>query len=227
LYARRPVAVRIVDEKTSSAVTNILQNVVSYGTGTYAKKHVRLHSEDPGIQQELETLNLPIPLMGKTGTANRYRNSSFIGFVPVPAADGDAFVVPDNGYSVGTYVGYDKNNPMISGTTRITGSSGGLPIWSDMAQALLEKEQAAERFDPVDLTFNGLGLRYPDSGQLFVPVDPDQGGAVLQGRGGLRTRTAPDRPVILSYGPVGAGGQFEPARMFQPFWKNSSVAPVE
>ncbi len=227
LYARKPAMVRVVDEKTASAVTNILQNVVSYGTGTYAKNHVRLHSEDPKVQQELEALNLPVPLMGKTGTANRYRNSSFIGFVPVPAADGDEFVVPDNGYAVGAYVGYDKNNPMISGTTRITGSSGGLPVWSDMAQALLEKEQAAERFDPVDLTFNGLGLRYPDTGQLFVPADPDQGGAVLQGRGGLQTRIAPDRPVILSYGPVGSGGRFEPARMFQPFWKNSSGAPVE
>ncbi len=227
LYARTPAAVKVVDVKTASAVTNILQNVVSYGTGIYARKHVRLHSEDPQVQQALDGLDLPIPLMGKTGTANRYRNSSFIGFVPVPSAVGDAFVVPDNGYSVGAYVGYDKNKPMISGTTRITGSSGGLPIWSDMAQALLEKEKAAEHFDPVDLTFNGLGLRYPDSGQLFVPVDPDRGGAVLQGRGGLRTRTAPDRPVILSYGPVGAGGQFEPARMFQPFWENSATASQE
>jgi membrane peptidoglycan carboxypeptidase len=222
IYARNPAAVRIVDVKTAAAVTHILQNVVSYGTGNYAWKNVRLQSPDPGKQEELEALDLPIPLLGKTGTANRFRNSAFVGYVPVPAAGNDSTMVLDNGYAVGAYVGYDKNRPMRSGTTHVTGSVGGLPIWSDMALALLEKEQAAERFDPVDLTFNGLGLRYPDSGQLFVPVDPKQGGAVLQGRGGRHTQIAPGVPVILSYGIVGSGGHFEPARLFRPFWMNSS-----
>ena len=220
LYSRRPTAVRVIDEKSTAAVTNILQNVVSYGTGSYAEKHVRLQSKDPQRQQEFEILDLPVPLMGKTGTANRYRNASFIGYVPVPAGGKDTTMVLENGYAVGAYVGYDKNKAMVSGSTRITGSSGGLPVWSDIAAALLEKEQAGERLDPVDLSFNGLGLRYPESGQLFVPVDPEQGGAVLPGRGGRHTSVAPDIPVILSYGPVGTGGRFEPARMFQPFWKN-------
>jgi membrane peptidoglycan carboxypeptidase len=158
--------------------------------------------------------------MGKTGTANRYRNSSFLGYVPVPGGENDTSMVLENGYAVGVYVGYDNNNAMISGSTRISGSSGALPVWSDMAAALLEKEEAGDRLDPIDLTFNGLGLRYPDLGQLFVPVDLKQGGAVVPGRGGRHARIAPDLPVILSYGPVSAGGRFEPARIFHPFWRN-------
>jgi membrane peptidoglycan carboxypeptidase len=220
LYSRKPTAVRVIDEKSTAAVTNILQNVVRYGTGRYASQHIRLQSNDPERQQELESLDLSVPLMGKTGTANRYRNASFFGYVPVPAAGKETAMVLENGYTVGAYVGYDKNKTMISGTTRITGSSGGLPVWCDMVAALLEKEQAGERLDLVDLSFNGLGLRYPETGQLFVPVDPDQGGVVLPGRGGRHALVAPDVPVILSYGPVGKGGRFEPARMFQPFWKN-------
>jgi len=222
IYARNPAAVPIVDVKTAAAVSHILQNVVRYGTGYYASKHVRLHSDDPIREKELAGLDLPVPLLGKTGTANRFRNSAFVGYVPVPGAGDDAVMVLDNGYAVGAYVGYDKNQPMRSGTTHVTGSVGGLPIWSDMATALLEKEEAGKRFDPVDLTFNGLSLQYPDSGELFVPVDPKQGGAILQGRGGRHARIAPDFPVILSYGIVGSGGHFEPARLFRPFWTNNS-----
>jgi len=227
LYSRKPTAVRVIDEKSTAAVTNILQNVVRYGTGRYASQHIRLQSDDLQRQQELESLDLSVPLMGKTGTANRYRNASFFGYVPVPAGGKETAMVLENGYTLGAYVGYDKNKTMISGTTRITGSSGGLPVWCDMVEALLEKEQVGERLDLVDLSFNGLGLRYPETGQLFVPVDPDQGGAVLPGRGGRHASVAPDLPVILSYGPVGKGGRFEPARMFQPFWKNYQETAAE
>lgn len=220
LYSRTPEAVPVVDQKTTSAVTHVLQNVVGYGTGRYAGTRVRLQSQDPVRQEELQSLDLPVPLMGKTGTANQYRNSSFLGYVPVPARGNDSVLTLDHGYALGVYVGYDKNSPMVSGTTHITGSAGGLPVWSEIAAALLQKEQAGDRLDPVDLTFNGLHLRYPESGQLFVPVDPEKGGVVLQGRGGRRTTVAPDLPVILSYGSVGSGGHFEPDRYFQPFWAN-------
>ena len=221
LYTRKPKAVQVVDGKNTAAVTSILQNVVRYGTGRYANTHVRLTSKEPERQQELDALDMPVPLMGKTGTANRYRNASFLGYVPVPSGDKDTSMVLEDGYAVGVYVGYDKNKAMVSGSTRISGSSGALPIWSDMAVHLLEKEEAGERLDPIDLTFNGLGLRYPDRGQLFVPVDPKQGGGIVPGRGGRQARIVPDLPVILSYGSVSAGGRFEPARMYHPFWKNN------
>ena len=227
LYARNPAVRRIVDADTSSAVSHVLQNVVRYGTGRYAGEHVRLHSTDPKKEAELKALDLPVPLLGKTGTANQFRNSAFVGYVPAPAADKDTVMAFPGGYTIGVYVGYDKNQPMKSGNTHITGSIGALPIWSDLADAVLEKEKAGDRFDPVDLQFDGLRLQYPDTGQLFVPVDPKQGGAVLQGRGGRHTRIAPDFPVILTYGIVGTGGRFDPARFFKPFWGNDQTVTGE
>ena len=222
IYKRNPVSHHVVDSKISAAVTHILQNVVRYGTGRYAAEHVRLHSDDPKKEAELESLDLQVPLAGKTGTANQFRNAAFVGYVPAPSTGNDSVMELAGGYTLGVYVGYDKNQPMKSGNTHITGSVGALPAWSDMAAAVLAKEKAGDYFDPVDLSFGGLGLRYPDSGQLFVPVDPKQGGAVLQGRGARHDLIAPDFPVILSYGIVD-GGHFEPARMFHPFWHNISA----
>jgi hypothetical protein len=91
---------------------------------------------------------------------------------------------------------------MKIGNTHVTGSLGALPVWSDMAGAVLSLEGAGDRLDPVDLTFNGLGLRYPETGQLFVPVDPGDGGRIVPGRGARHALVAPDIPVILSYGNV-------------------------
>ena len=224
LYARNPAVRRVIDADTSSAVSHVLQNVVKYGTGRYAGKHVRLHSTDPEKEADLKALDLAVPLLGKTGTANQFRNSAFVGYVPAPAADNDALMAFPGGYTIGVYVGYDKNQSMKSGNTHITGSIGALPIWSDLADAVLAREKAGDRFDPVDLSFAGLGLQYPDTGQLFVPVDPRQGGAVLQGRGGRHARVAPDFPVILTHGIVETGGRFDPARFFRPFWGNGQEA---
>ena len=54
----------------------------------------------------------------------------------------------------------------------------------------------------MDLTFNGLGLKYPATDGMFVPVNPEMGGAVLPGRGARRSLIPPDSPVILSQGRV-------------------------
>ena len=220
IYARNVNGKKIFDPGGASAISHVLQNVVRYGTGRYAHEHVRLHSNDPAREKELARLNLSVPLLGKTGTANDFRNASFVGYVPAPD---DADMVFPGGYTMGVYVGYDTNRSMKIGNTHITGSLGALPIWSDMAEAVLELEEAGDRLDLVDLTFNGLGLRYPETGQLFVPVDPKAGGRVVPGRGARHALVAPDIPVILSYGAVGSGGRFEPARWFRPFWRNYVV----
>ena len=218
LYVRSTEPVAVVDDKTASSLTNMLENSVKHGTGRYAWRNVRLTSEDPVRKQRLEKLNMPVPLMGKTGTANQFRNASFFGFVPVPDPKEGVMVI-DNGYTVGVYVGYDDNKPMVKGTNRIGGAGGALPIWSDMASSLLIHEQAGERLDMADLSFDGLVLQYPGI-KHFVPVDPKQGGATLEGRGALRTNISPNRPAVLSHGRVAPGGRFEPARFFQPYWEN-------
>jgi membrane peptidoglycan carboxypeptidase len=218
VYSRQAHKTRVLDAKSSAAVANILQNVIPYGTGKYALEHVRLRSLDPARQKILDKLRQPYPLLGKTGTANDYRNAAFLGFVPVltPDQSGLGF---QGGYTVGVYAGFDDNMPMVKGGFRVSGSLGALPAWSEIAQGLLDVEKIADRLDAVDLTFNGLTLQYPDVGQIFVPVAPHQGGAG-SGASGVRQAIPPAGPSSLSFGATGASGRFEPERLFLPYWKN-------
>jgi hypothetical protein len=220
VYSRKDYKIPVVDAKSSAAIGNILQNVIPFGTGKYAGEHVRLRSDDPNRQKVLAKMNQPYPLLGKTGTANDYRNAAFIGYVPVLSSDSQATLSLQGGYTVGVYAGYDNNQPMVKGATRVSGSLGALPAWSDIAQSLLNADKVADRLDAVDLTFNGLALQYPDVQQVFVPVDPRQGGAVVAGSPVLRQRTPPSRPASLGFGEMTEGGRFEPERLFVPFWKN-------
>ena len=218
VYSRQVYKTRVVDAKSSAAIGNILQNVIPYGTGKYAMEHVRLRSDDPARNKILARLNQPYPLLGKTGTANDYRNAAFIGHVPVLAPDQSGLSL-QGGYTVGVYAGFDNNAPMVKGGFRVSGSLGALPAWSTIAQALLDVEKIADRLDAVDLTFNGLSLQYPDVRQVFLPVAPHRGGAVT-GSPGLRQIMPPTTPASLSFGTVGEGGRFEPERLFLPYWKN-------
>jgi hypothetical protein len=109
---------------------------------------------------------------------------------------------------------------MIKGTTRITGGQGALPVWSKVAEVLLQSEKIGERLDVVDLAFNGLGLQYPDVGQLFLSVEPDRGGRLKHGTGGKHQLTPPSFPSSLGFGKFLGDEHFEPVRSFHPFWEN-------
>ncbi|MBW1749172.1 MAG: hypothetical protein JRJ37_00425, partial [Deltaproteobacteria bacterium] len=220
IYSREPDIQPVLDQRTSSAISNILQDVVLHGTGRYARDNVRLHSVNATREKELAKMDLPLPLMGKTGTANDYRNASFMGFVPAGIAPEGAALTFSPGYTVGVYVGFDSNVSMKKGSTRITGAQGALQAWSNIAGALYDLEGLGDQLDPVDLVFNGIGLKYPDTGQLFVPVDPKAGGTVVEGRGALKSLIPPDATVVLGYGQVNSNGHFEPKRSFRPFWMN-------
>jgi hypothetical protein len=220
IYSRKPAVRAVYDPKTSSALSNILQNVVLHGTGRYARDNVRLHSLDEVREEELAKMNLPLPLLGKTGTANDYRNASFLGYVPAGIAPEGAALTFTPGYTVGVYVGFDSNVSMRKGSTRITGAQGALHAWAAIAGTLYDFEGLGEKLDPVDLVFNGIGLKYPDTGELFVPVAPKNGGMVVEGRGARKALIPPSEPVVLSYGQVSGSGHFEPERSFRPFWKN-------
>lgn len=222
LYQQAMTGHRVFDQATVAAVDNILENTVLHGTGKYAHKTVRLHSTNSAREQELADFDLPVPLLGKTGTANRYRNASFLGHVPLLGEDNESFLSVDKGYTVGVYVGYDTNAPMIKGTTRVTGGQGALPVWSKVAETLLQSEKIGERLDVVDLAFNGLGLQYPDVGQLFLSVEPDRGGRLKKGAGGKHQLMPPSLPSSLSFGKFLGDEHFEPVRSFHPFWKNNN-----
>jgi membrane carboxypeptidase/penicillin-binding protein PbpC len=216
----------IVDSKTTVAVGDILRNVVRFGTGKSADKNVRLHSHDPEVEKQLQQLDLSVPVLGKTGTANRFTNSAFIGLVPGPVKGKNKFSV-ENGYFVGAYVGYDDNSPMVRHTTHITGSSGALPIWTRMANAILLEKGFAEAIDLVDIAFSsnaitgdtGLDLYYDDVGQISVTVRADNG-LPIQSHSDTSLSESQNTARIKTFGTILPSGEVEPARNFQPFWKN-------
>jgi penicillin-binding protein 1A len=216
IYARQPAVKPVLDQKSSSEVRSILQNVVRYGTGHSAKENVRLPGRE---EQATDTKKSPaLPLMGKTGTANDYRNTAFIGFVPTGTdMDGEA-LLSSAGYTVGAYVGFDSNESMKHGTFRVSGALGALPIWNRIAETLYRLEGVADRLDPAALALDSISLRYPETGQLFMPVDEKGGGRMRRGKDGIKTDIAPEEPTVLSHGVPGQYGGFEPERRFMPFW---------
>lgn len=218
IYARQAEARPVLDRKTSNEIGSILQNVVRYGTGHYAWENVRLHSGNAEQEASLKKLNLP--LLGKTGTANDFRNVAFLGFVPTEPAPEGAALLSSSGYAVGVYVGFDSNESMRKGSFRISGALGALPTWSRIAEALHKAEGTAERLDPVDLAFGGIGLQYPDSGQLFLPVDDKGGGLLRLSQTAVKSVLAPASPAVLGHGAAGPNGRFKPERRFMPFWLN-------
>ncbi len=217
---------RIVDTRTSLAVSDILRNVIKFGTGQYAHANVRLHSNNPETEEQLKQFDLPLPLMGKTGTANRFTNSAFAGVVPGPADRQNGFST-DNGYTVVAYVGYDDNEPMVRSSTHITGASGALPVWTRMANTILMEKEFGAKLDLVDLAFSvdpltgetGLRLINPDLEQRNVSVDPANGLPVT-GQYGPGDSTRSSTATVLTFGTLLPSGELEPERSFQPFWQN-------
>jgi len=220
MYEREATSVQVFDGQVTASLNNILENTVTYGTGRYARNTVRLHSANEGRQAELMQYDLPVPLLGKTGTANNYRNASFLGYVPVLIGENETLLTVDRGYAVGVYAGYDTNKPMRKGTVRISGSQGALPVWSTVADALLEHEQSGEKLDLVDLVFDGLKLQYPDVGQVFLAVDPESGGKLKPGVAAKKQQLAPGYPTSLAFGKLSGNRHFEATRSFKPYWKN-------
>ena len=218
IYSRQTEARNAIDVQISSAVGDILQNTVRYGTGRYAHNNVRLTGSDLERQETLHKLDLPVPLLGKTGTANQFRNAAFIGYVPLMGGR-QTEVSLTNGYTIGVYVGFDDNRKMVRRSTHITGATGALPAWAEIAESAFNLQKTGDHIDLADLSFNGLALRYPAIDQVFVLVDPENGGIIISGRGALQSTIPPTLPAILTFGRVGSGGHFEPERHFLPFWK--------
>lgn len=213
---------RVVDPETNLMISDILRNIVKFGTGRYADRNVRLHSFDPEIEQQLKQFNMPVPLMGKTGTANRFTNSAFAGVVPGPHDDKSGFAV-QNGYTLTAYVGFDNNDPMVRHSTHITGSSGALPVWTRVASDILAEKDFGAQLDLVDLAFSvdpltgesGLRLIQPDLEQKNITVDSGNGLPVSK----ESSKGKPDG-TILTFGTLLPSGELEPGRSFKPFWSN-------
>ena len=122
LYEARAVPRPMADPGPGRLVGDILRNVVRWGTGRRALASVTI---DGAV----------VPVAGKTGTTNGYRNAAFAGFVPKASADGWRWA---EGFTLVSYVGNDDNTPMRRRAIRLQGSNGALPVWMGAAQGLAD-----------------------------------------------------------------------------------------
>jgi len=210
--------------ETSMELGHIMENTIKFGTGRYADKNVKLAGGD-GSDRSLDELALSVPLLGKTGTANRYTNASFFGFLPALNSEGNAMTI-DGGYGVGVYVGYDDNKPMRLRATRVTGAVGALPAWVDIVNATLKRDEYSAGLDPVDLSFYGLGINRQQIGQKNLGVVKDEGGKLTKP---LTPIDPLDRyqPSIVTFGEIVDEQSFKPARLYAPYWLPLSSPSTE
>lgn len=120
VYRARTIDTPVVDDSVGLDTAELLRQVVSRGTGRRARGAV-------------EVDGIAVPIGGKTGTTNDYRNAAFVGYVPAAVEDG---YDPGSGHIVGVYVGYDDNREMKGRGLHVGGSVGALPPFRDVAASI-------------------------------------------------------------------------------------------
>jgi len=214
----------VVDPKTRMQLGHILENVVKYGTGRQADKDVRLPAGNEQAKPAVSGKGTVVPLLGKTGTANRYTNASFYGYLPGLAENGGGLAIKD-GYTVGVYVGYDDNKVMQRSSTRITGAAGALPAWIDIVNMLIQEKDYAGKLNAADFSFGSVALKRDNLGQANFAVETEQGGVLSTP---ARQVVGDNRyqPSIITFGQQAEGGELVLERKFQPFWRSAVEHPT-
>jgi penicillin-binding protein 1A len=185
LYRATPTATQVSEPVVGELTQDILWNVVQHGTGQRAKTAI-VHG------------GRPVPVGGKTGTTNDFRNAAFVGFLPLAKPNGYAVA---GGYSIGVYVGYDDNRPMESGKIKLAGSSGALPAWIGTVKGLVAANLIGE---PPTLALD-VNAPYPllyDPALPRVPVDETTGIPSLEGTASVLVRGAVAPPMAVDVAQV-------------------------
>ncbi|MDF1615177.1 transglycosylase domain-containing protein [Desulfurivibrio dismutans] len=211
---------RVFAPRVALAVSDILYNAMAHGTGRGAQNQVRLQSTDGSRQEILADLDLRVPLFGKTGTANRYLNTAFAGYLPSPGGR-DRFTL-GQGHTLAVYVGYDDNRPMVHGVTRITGGAGAMPVWARLAEAVYRHRDYAVSLDLEDMAFSGqerVDVAYPELFQVEIPVDAGRGGVVSRNLL-LEPSDTWDGAKITTFGQRVGDGEIVLERFFEPYWRS-------
>ncbi|MBC2711254.1 MAG: penicillin-binding protein 1A [Desulfosarcina sp.] len=99
LWHARPAIRPVMTETQAAIMVDMLQGVIEEGTGKQARR-------------------LSLPVAGKTGTTNDFRDALFVGFSPAVAA--------------GVWVGLDDFSPLGN---METGARAALPVWIDFIEA--------------------------------------------------------------------------------------------
>ena len=196
-YHEKPDA--IVSHHAAESVREILRKVMEVGTGLRARDAVRVDGYH-------------LPLYGKTGTSNRFRNSSFVGFIPAPAEPTGELKLR-NGYVVASYVGYDDNRPMKGKHFAIYGSSGALPLWIDTMNAIARIPRYKGALDTETISMRAAGgVPVCPKGLRAIPV------SALNGMpADLKEYRDESNPVTFLCAPVEISGEaYQLRRKFEP-----------
>ncbi|MBF0287084.1 MAG: transglycosylase domain-containing protein [SAR324 cluster bacterium] len=159
---------RILSEKTTHSLQEILRSVVEYGTGRSVKSLMAIEMDDDNAS----LVTLRIPAFGKTGTANNYSNATYAGYLPA-IKGGHATI--KGGYTITSYVGLDRqkndNQPL---PFKLTGASGSLPVWGQIANYLIHQPSYQSKLDWKQLELKEgeehhvLSLPHPDGVEYQV-----------------------------------------------------------
>ena len=140
LYDAQLYVQQVSNTVSGILLSDILYNIVQHGTGQRGKSF---------------TLNgVSIPLLGKTGTTNSYKNAAFVGMVP--KAEAGSWNV-SNGVTIASYVGFDVPKPMSFGKLQLSGASGALPVWLETAKGVA----------------NSDFIGFPDAKMQYAPKDTE------------------------------------------------------
>ena len=198
LWEYKAEPVKILSHRVSSLLTEILKKVMEEGTGRKAREAVRV-------------FGVPVPSFGKTGTANRFTNSSFVGFIPGSNKNTGLLDISE-GYVIASYVGYDDNRPMKGKHLAIYGASGALPLWIDTADAIVKTHDYKSNLNTADLAFNPLSSQLNMSeGFMAVPVFPMTGLPLT-----LSDVDIPTSQFEVLTELENQAGTWEPKRLFEP-----------
>jgi len=210
IWEYRPEPQPVLSERVSASVGEILRQVMELGTGRTARDEVRI-------------LGMPIPTYGKTGTADRFTNSSFVGHVPGPNPGTGALDVRE-GYTIAAYVGYDDNRPMKTDHIAVYGATGALPLWAETADAIVNSDDYIKQLQLADLAFDGSEVTsFPILEEFArVPVSPITGLPVHP----PAAQSGDDFPRIAADG-ILQDGKWHGNRVFEPLkrvseWKDGS-----
>ncbi len=174
LYRAEPAGREVAPSWVGPQVRDVLENVVRWGTGRRANGAVKIGNHE-------------LPLAGKTGTTNGFRNAAFCGWIPQAGELGWSWRRP---LTLAVYVGYDDNRPMARGRARLAGSSGALPAWIYTARGLAESGVLGE----------------PAAGWVASGVmadGPEFGAVPVEAKSGLRAEPGQDtegRSVLIRRG---------------------------
>jgi membrane peptidoglycan carboxypeptidase len=168
IYRAVPKASEATSPDIAAMTADVLRNVVERGTGRRAKGSVSVGGG-------------ALPLGGKTGTTNDFRNAAFVGYAP---RVGQGLATVADGWTFGVYVGYDDNHPMVAGGVRMAGASGALPAWM-----LAVRGVAAAGL---------LGEGAAPTGGWALPVVPECERVAVRDGTGLAGSEDPAGPTVLT-----------------------------